>query len=119
MYKRKNILQLVPTILYFFQAAFAPTSWGVSLHKTVMSCHAVKTEGQRDVHTYKSYIFTARKRSLGQGNIFTSVCQEICSQGAGGVPAPGQGGASSRGMPPPGGCLLPGGGLQANTQRGN
>ena len=26
-------------------------------------------------------IFTARKRSFGQGNIFTSVCQEFCSQG--------------------------------------
>ena len=26
-------------------------------------------------------IFTARKRSLGQGNIFISVCQEFCSQG--------------------------------------
>ena len=24
--------------------------------------------------------FTARKRSLGQGNIFSSVCQEFCSQ---------------------------------------
>ena len=30
-------------------------------------------------------IFTARKRSLGQGNIFRSLCQEFCSQG-GGVP---------------------------------
>ena len=29
-------------------------------------------------------LFTARKRSLGQGNIFRSVCQEFCSQG--GVP---------------------------------
>ena len=26
-------------------------------------------------------IFTARKRSLGQGNIFIGVCQEFCSQG--------------------------------------
>ena len=26
-------------------------------------------------------IFTARKRSLGQGNIFKSVCQEFCPQG--------------------------------------
>ena len=26
-------------------------------------------------------IFTAHKRSLGQGNIFRSVCQEFCSQG--------------------------------------
>ena len=46
-------------------------------------------------------IFTARKRSLGQGNIFTSVCQEFCSRGgawSGGVP----------GDPPsPGRLLLP------------
>ena len=28
------------------------------------------------------HIFTARKRSLGQGNIFSSVCQEFCSRGA-------------------------------------
>ena len=28
-----------------------------------------------------STIITARKRSLGQGNIFTSVCQEFCSGG--------------------------------------
>ena len=26
-------------------------------------------------------IFTARKRSLGQGNIFSSVCQEFCTRG--------------------------------------
>ena len=32
-------------------------------------------------------IFTARKRSLGQGNIFRSVCQEFCSQGGGAIPA--------------------------------
>ena len=33
-------------------------------------------------------IFTARKRSLGQGNIFSSVCQEFCSQArGGGIPA--------------------------------
>ena len=29
------------------------------------------------------WIFTARKRSLGQGNIFRSVCQEFCPQGGG------------------------------------
>ena len=56
-------------------------------------------------------IFTARKRSLGQGNIFTSLCQEFCSQvgeeGAwsGGVPGPrgvpGPGGAWSREVPGP------------------
>ena len=31
----------------------------------------------------EKWIFTARKRSLGQGNIFTSVCQEFCPQGGG------------------------------------
>ena len=30
---------------------------------------------------WKFLIITARKRSLGQGNIFSSVCQEFCSQG--------------------------------------
>ena len=29
------------------------------------------------------FIFTARKRSLEQGNFFSSVCQEFCSQGRG------------------------------------
>ena len=30
---------------------------------------------------FKQMIFTARKRSLGRGNIFIGVCQEFCSQG--------------------------------------
>ena len=30
-------------------------------------------------------VITARKRSLGQSNIFTSVCNSFCSQGEGGV----------------------------------
>ena len=56
---------------------------------------------------------TARKRSLGQGNIFIGVCQEFCSEGGvscpGGCLIPGgclvQGGLL-QGMPGPGGCLL-------------
>ena len=47
------------------------------------------------LHNTRMPIFTARKRSLGQGNIFRSVCQEFCPHG---------GGASSRG------CFLLGGG---------
>ena len=35
--------------------------------------------------THIACIFTGRKRSLGQGNIFRSVCQEFCPQGGGGV----------------------------------
>ena len=45
-------------------------------------------------------MFTSRKRSLGQGNIFRSVCQEFCPQWGGClVPGgvPGLGGAWSRG----------------------
>ena len=29
------------------------------------------------------HIFTARKRNLGQCNVFTPVCQSFCSQGGG------------------------------------
>ena len=29
----------------------------------------------------KVHLITAHKRSLGQGNIFTNMCQEFCSQG--------------------------------------
>ena len=33
----------------------------------------------------KTLVVTARKRSLGQGNIFRSVCQEFCPRGGGGA----------------------------------
>ena len=39
------------------------------------------------MNEYCINIFTTRKRSLGQGNIFSSVCQEFCPQKAG---VPGQ-----------------------------
>ena len=47
------------------------------------------------------YMITARKRSLGQGNIFRSVCQEFCSQG--GVPV--RGGSGLGGLVPGGGGI--------------
>ena len=57
-------------------------------------------------------IFTTRKRSLGQCNIFSSVCQEFCSQGGGstwagthpqaGTPPLGRYTPSWAGPPPPG-----------------
>ena len=46
-------------------------------------------------------MFTARKRSLGQGNIFRRVCQEFCPQ---------WGGVWSRGVPGLGGVWSRGGG---------
>ena len=58
------------------------------------------------MHSCLSDVITACKRSLGQGNIFTSTCQEFCSQGGGvcsgcgGVRGSGPGGC---GDPPPDG----------------
>ena len=49
------------------------------------------------VNIFSTVFVTVRKRSLGQGNIFKSVCQEFYSQG---------GCACSRGVPAPGVCLL-------------
>ena len=42
------------------------------------------------------YIITARKRSLGQGNIFTPVCHSV--HGGGGIPACIAGGTHPTGM---------------------
>ena len=50
------------------------------LHTTTIICFSIKFK-----------FITTRKRSLGQGNIFTGVC------------------LSTGGVPAPGGCLLPGG----------
>ena len=53
----------------------------------------------------------AIKRSLGQGNIFRSVCQEFCPRGGGGSAARGRVGACSRvGGSAAGGCLIQGDG---------
>ena len=70
------------------------------------ACLAVETEtaadGMHPTGMHSCFIFTAHKRSLGQGNIFTPVChsvnrRDVCSRG-GGV------GCLLRG-----GCLVPGG----------
>ena len=67
---------------------------------------------------YVFNIFTARKRSLGQGNIIRSVCQELCPKGRGGIPAciaAGLlgGGGGGGGIPA---CLA---GFQVHTQGGS
>ena len=60
--------------------------------------HPLPSVNKRAVRILLEWILvTACKRSLGQGNIFRSVCQEFCSRGGGGIPA----------------CLA---GLQAHTQ---
>ena len=49
---------------------------------------------------FSDLTFTARKRSLGQGNIFAPVCHSVHREG---VPGPGEG------LSAPGGCLARGG----------
>ena len=51
---------------------------------------------------------TARKRSFGRGNIFTSVCKEFCSQGVCLAP-PGGGVGGGRVETPPGTATAAGG----------
>ena len=48
-----------------------------------MKCPSVVYEEIRSI-VFQDSIFTARKRSLGQGNIFSNVCQEFCPPGGGG-----------------------------------
>ena len=65
------------------------------------------------IHGVYQLIFTTCKRSLGQGNIFTSVCQEFCSVGRC-YPSmhcrwyPSMPCSRSPGGSAPGGCLLQG-----------
>ena len=73
--------------------------------------HRTKTETKATLFFDVCRIFTARKRSLGQGNMFTPVCHSVhrggCLLRGGGVPAlrgtgyacSGGGGACSRGVP--------------------
>ena len=82
------------------------------------------------VLSLSNVIFTAHKRSLGQGNIFRSVCQEFCSGGGacsggclvlegcllGGVPAPGR--CLLWGFACLGGCLVLGGACSGGTFSG-
>ena len=53
-------------------------------------------------------VFTAHKRSLGQGNIFAPICYFVHRVGWG-VPGPGGRGAWSKGAWSGGWCLVPGG----------
>ena len=56
---------------------------------TQMLLHQPHTSEKRYVKRSQQVngVFTARKRSLGQGNIFSSVCQEFCPQEGGEVSA--------------------------------
>ena len=67
--KRKHIAaqsQVLPTHCYTesFKFEFSPNAISISISKFC-----------------RIFFITARKRSLGQGNIFIGVCQEFCSRG--------------------------------------
>ena len=85
----------------------------------------IHTEQKRKQKRKLSLMFTARKRSLGQGNIFTPVCHSVHGRGVvsqhalqvvsqhalqwGGAWSRGgawSGGSAPRGMSAPGGCLV-------------
>ena len=55
-------------------------SWFIYNHQTLVDATLVSVNGSFPWCD----VITARKQSLGQGNIFSSVCQEFCPQG--GVP---------------------------------
>ena len=48
-----------------------------------LECSGGSKGGARDTPPDPNSLITARKRSLGQGNIFSSMCQEFCPRGGG------------------------------------
>ena len=71
----------------------------IKLHfKNPIPKHFVFSDKKLPLFSFPKGIFTVRKRSLGQGNIFKSVCHSVHRRGA-----------WFWGVPGPGGCLVPGG----------
>ena len=48
---------------------------------TSLMFHLLQSQIYSDFLCPQFMIFTARKPSLGQGNVFTPICQSFCSQG--------------------------------------
>ena len=55
--------------------------WPKEKFAFVFACTQCKWTLRIYVYLYWTFIITARQQSLGQGNIFRSVCQEFCPQG--------------------------------------
>ena len=51
------------------------------MHRVRSNLHFIDKLLKINTFLFGTKIFTARKRSLGQGNIFSSVCQEFCTRG--------------------------------------
>ena len=73
----------------------------------VIGCHHNPTTRYHHRRFISSGIIIARKPSLVQGNIFSSVCQEFCSQGGSasvhaGIPRPPRADTPRSGQPPRG-----------------
>ena len=85
-----NTHQVFPASFWKFTSAPWLTKISITLkkreRKTVnVSCGYFQIKYGRPSITHSdAEIITARKRSLGQGNIFRSVCQEFCPRGGGG-----------------------------------
>ena len=58
-------------------------AWSIQsrINTTSFMVHSLRPIQLNFVFVLFSFVFTARKRSLGQGNIFSSVCQEFCTWG--------------------------------------
>ena len=80
-----------------------PQDFGTFVAELQEACND-KTIASKTILKYRDCLFTARKRSLGQGNIFTPVCQSFCSRGEGstwaGTLPPGPGTPQTRYTPP-------------------
>ena len=100
---------LMSSLLRLVWSIFASISWrnlvicpsrtDISFSNCVIcrSLDLSSSSWKNNTNHIKNNMITARKRSLGQGNTFSSVCQEFCSQGGGSTWAdtpPGQ-------VPPP------------------
>ena len=80
--------QILSRCIYMLKIKFLPTGWfkwySVCRRNRHTCTHADIQKHYLSVKQMIStfqLIFIAHKRSLGQSNIFSSVCQEFCSQG--------------------------------------
>ena len=72
---------LVPLLNGEIRSCFGMTEPAVRIHSHLTVIARLRLRLPLGSRMGSASIFTARKRSLGQGNIFSSVCQEFCSRG--------------------------------------
>ena len=72
---------LVPLLNGEIRSCFGMTEPAVRVHSHLTVIARLRLRLSLGSRMGSASIFTARKRSLGQGNIFSSMCQEFCSRG--------------------------------------